>query len=119
MARRKYQHAIYAADFETTADEADCRVWAYAICDVYEPESVRYGTSMDEFIYELDRLAPCKMYFHNLAFDVVFIFDYILNAGMEWVDERTPGPGQFTTLISDSNEVYSLDLCLPGGVGNR
>ncbi len=115
MGRRKYQHAIYAADFETTADEGDCRVWAYAICDVYDPESVRYGTSMDEFIYDLDMLAPCKLYFHNLAFDVVFIFDYILNAGMEWVDERTPGPGQFTTLISDSNEVYSVELCLPGG----
>lgn len=116
MARRKYQHAIYAADFETTADAEDCRVWAYAICDVYEPDSVRYGTSMDEFIYDIDELAPCKLYFHNLAFDCVFIFDYILNAGMEWANERTPGPGQFTTLISDSNEVYSLELCLPGGL---
>lgn len=116
MARRKYQHAIYTADFETTADMEDCRVWAYAICDVYDPESVRYGTSMDEFIYDIDELAPCKLYFHNLAFDCVFIFDYILNAGMEWTDARTPGQGQFTTLISDMNQVYSLELCLPGGV---
>ena len=88
MARRKYQKAIYTADFETTADAEDCRVWAYAICDVYDPDSVRYGTSMDEFIYDIDELAPCKLYFHNLAFDCVFIFDYILNAGMEWTDAR-------------------------------
>lgn len=116
MGRKREAERIYTADFETTAEADDCRVWAYAICPLDDIEGVMYGTSIDEFIYDIDDLAPCKIYFHNLAFDIVFIFDYILHAGMEWTDERTPGPGQFTTLISDMNQVYSVCLCMPGGL---
>ena len=114
MARK--EERIFTADFETTADPDDCRVWAYAICPLDDIENVMYGTSIDEFIFDIDDLAPCKIYFHNLAFDVVFILDYILHAGMEWTDARTPGEHQFTTLISDMNQVYSVTLCMPGGL---
>lgn len=114
MARK--EERIFTADFETTADPDDCRVWAYAICPLDDIENVMYGTSIDEFIFDIDDLAPCKIYFHNLAFDVVFILDYILNAGMEWTDARVPGEHQFTTLISDMNQIYSVTLCMPGGL---
>ncbi len=116
MGRKREEERIFTADFETTADPDDCRVWAYAICPLDDIEAVMYGTSIDEFIFDIDDLAPCKIYFHNLAFDVVFILDYILNAGMEWTDARTPGEHQFTTLISDMNQVYAVTLCMPGGL---
>ena len=116
MGRNREEERIFTADFETTADPEDCRVWAYAICPLDDIEAVMDGTSIDEFIFDIDDLAPCKIYFHNLAFDVVFILDYILNAGMEWTDARVPGEHQFTTLISDMNQVYAVTLCMPGGL---
>jgi hypothetical protein len=29
---------LYTADFETTTDENDCRVWAYGVCEVVVPK---------------------------------------------------------------------------------
>lgn len=114
MGARKYEYE-YAADFETTADPEDCRVWAFAICDLSDRDSVIYGRTIDEFMATCQALAPCKLYFHNLAFDVCFIFDWLLHNGWEWVDARTPGEGQFTTLISDMNQVYMTEICLETG----
>ena len=29
----------FTADFETTTDEEDCRVWAYALCEIGKPDN--------------------------------------------------------------------------------
>ena len=39
----------WTADFETTTDENDCRVWAYSICNIEDPSIFYYGTSINEF----------------------------------------------------------------------
>lgn len=105
----------YAADFETTADADDCRVWGFAVCRLDDIEDIVYGSTIDEFMACAASLAPCKMYFHNLAFDVTFIFSWLLHHEWEWVDARHPEEDQFTALISDMNQVYSTEIMFSSG----
>lgn len=100
---------VYTADFETTTDIEDCRVWAFAICDVDNPDNVTYGNTIEGFFTLMQNLPNCKVYFHNLAFDVSFMFDYLLKNGYAWENDRFPRYDKgFTTVISDMNQVYSL-----------
>ena len=70
--------AIYAADFETTTNPDDCRVWAWCICDIYDIEStISYGETIETFIEYIGKLHG-KIYFHNLKFDGAFIVDLLL-----------------------------------------
>ena len=39
----------FVADFETTTQENDCRVWAYALCDIDNVENKIYGNDIGEF----------------------------------------------------------------------
>ena len=57
----------FTADFETNVDELDCRVWAYALCEIGDVNNFIYGNSIEDFI------KFCKnpkenhiLYFHNL-----------------------------------------------------
>ena len=101
----------YTADFETTTNLEDCRVWAFAVCDVDEPSSVWYGNGIEGFFELLKVLPNCKVYFHNLAFDVSFIFDYMLKNGYAWENDRFPRyDNGFTTVISDMNQIYSVRI---------
>lgn len=101
----------YTADFETTTDILDCRVWAYAICDCDDINNMFYGNSIEDFFDLLNALPDCKLYFHNLAFDVSFIFDFLLNNGWAWEDDRKPRYTHgFTTVISDMNQIYQVKL---------
>ena len=69
---------IYVADFETTTTEDDCRVWAYAVCDVRTLDVVKIGTSIDDFM-DWCQMQPDnpKVYFHNLKFDSQFIMHWM------------------------------------------
>lgn len=101
----------YTADFETTTDPNDCRVWAWAICEVNNPDNVMMGNSMDSFMYTLNSLANCWVYFHNLAFDGNFLLNYLMRNGWEWVAKPTKRDAMcFGTCISDNNQFYSIDL---------
>ena len=40
----------FTADFETTTDENDCRVWAYAISEIGNPDNFIYGNNLDDFM---------------------------------------------------------------------
>ena len=48
----------FTADFETTTDPNDCRVWAYALSEIGNPDNFIYGNSIDEFF------KFCKKLFH-------------------------------------------------------
>lgn len=107
---------LYTADFETTTVIEDCRVWAFAICDMDDIDNMIYGNSIEEFFQVCKSLPDCKMYFHNLAFDVSFIFDYMLRNGYVWEDDRIPRYTKgFTTVISELNQVYSVRVNLGNG----
>ena len=102
---------IFTADFETTTDPDDCRVWAYAVCDVRDTDFVVYGNSIEDFIEWCNAAANCQLYFHNLGFDGAFILDYLEKNGWEWVeDNKHVKDKSYTTLISDMNQVYQITL---------
>lgn len=101
----------YTADFETTTDLDDCRVWAYAVCDIDNIDNMLYGNSIESFFEMLSTMENCRIYFHNLAFDVSFILDYMLRNNWVWEDDRFPRNTKgFTTIISDMNQVYQVKL---------
>lgn len=100
----------FAADFETTTDENDCRVWAYAVCNVDDYTDFRYGNRIEEFFeFCSNPVTNYKIWFHNLKFDGVYIIDYLLNNGFRWIDDpKDKDYKTFTTLITDMGQFYSI-----------
>lgn len=102
----------FACDFETTTDLDDCRVWAYAICEVGDPDNFIYGNSLDDFMEWCQN--PKQNYlclFHNLKFDGEFILSWLLNNGYEYVaDKKNRHDHSFTTLITDMGQFYAIEV---------
>lgn len=102
------------ADFETTTDPDDCRVWAWGYVDINDAsyESVKIGLDIDSFMTAMQSLQNIT-YFHNLKFDGMFILDWLLNN--EYVHDKG-GPkdefpkGHFRSLISDTGMFYSITV---------
>ena len=102
----------YTADFETTTKEDDCRVWAYAISEIGNPDYFVYGNSLDDF---MDICADPKhnavYYFHNLKFDGEFIIYWLLKNGFTYIeDKKQRADNTFTTLITDMGQFYSIEV---------
>ena len=102
----------FTADFETTTDEKDCRVWAYALCEIGKPDNFFYGNNIDDFFKILQyKRENYVLYFHNLKFDGEYIFNYLLNNGYECIkDKKDRKTKTFTTLISDTGQFYSIEI---------
>lgn len=102
----------YVADFETTTREEDCRVWAYAICEVGNTDNVIIGTTIDEFMeWCRSQKSNPTIWFHNLKFDSQFIFDWLFRHNFRHVEERQDrATGTFTTLISDMGQYYEVEV---------
>lgn len=95
------------ADFETTTLEDDCRVWVWGLASLETPDKVEVGLTVQQFCWRIsNHNSIC--YFHNLKFDSAFILDFIMKHGYVYVDDRNPGKGQFTTLISDMGRFYTF-----------
>lgn len=101
----------YTADFETTTDENDCRVWAYGICEIGNPQNFIYGNNIGDFINFCKKSKNCILYFHNLGFDGEFIISYLLNNGYKFIkDNDDKERNTFKTLISDTGKFYSIEI---------
>lgn len=102
--------SCFAADFETTTDENDCRVWAYALCNIDDYTDFRYGNSIEEFFeFCSNPLHNYKLWFHNLKFDGIYILNYLFENGYTWIeDEKHKRDKTFTTLITDMGQFYSI-----------
>ena len=101
----------YAADFETTTDIKDCRVWAYSLCNVENPSDFKYGNSIDDFIDWCKGKENYTLYFHNLRFDAEFILSYLGTHGYSFIeDKKDRADFTYTTLIADTGEIYSLEI---------
>lgn len=100
---------VFVADFETTTDAEDCRVWAYGIAAIDKPDDVSMGTSLLEFLRLLIK-TNTTVYFHNLKFDGTFIINELLRQGYEWSPNRTLAPREFSTLYSDTGKLYSINV---------
>ena len=102
----------YMCDFETTTDPEDCRVWAWGVCDIDNPENFEYGNSIKEFLKWLRKHTGVKLYFHNLKFDGEFIIHNLFKEGFHHNPDKTKlEPNQFSTLISDKGNFYTMDIC--------
>lgn len=102
----------FTADFETTTDENDCRVWAYAISEIGNPDNFIYGNNLDDFMeFCANPKENYKIYFHNLKFDGSFILSWLEEHGFEFVeDKKNRDSGTYTSLITDLNVFYSIEV---------
>lgn len=102
----------YTADFETaTWYEDRTYVWAWAVCEIGNPEHLIYGNTIDTFLEFCEKEKNATLYFHNLKFDSEFIISRLLTLGFkhvqtkEEIDDKT-----FTSIISDLGMFYELKI---------
>lgn len=115
-ARSKRSHKkvpSYCADFETTTDENDCRVWSWGIIRVGKLIDYVDGITLDGFMAHIAQRSA-HIYFHNLAFDGAFILDWLLKHDYIW-NKDSPGVKQFSTLISRMGKFYSITVVFDTG----
>jgi hypothetical protein len=99
------------ADFETTTDENDCRVWAYGVCEIGNPDYFVYGNNIDDFLKYCQASNNATFYFHNLKFDGEFIMVRLFELGFKHVTDRKELESKtFTTLISNKGQFYSIKI---------
>ena len=95
------------ADFETTTDPKDCRVWAGCAVDIDNLNVVFLGTTLDGFMEFLsNKNTVC--YFHNLKFDGEFILHWLFTHGYRYSDSKKDKT--FQTLITDDGLFYSITV---------
>jgi hypothetical protein len=101
----------YTADFETTTDPDDCRVWAWGLCRIDTPDLFISGNNIDDFMAEMSDTSH-QVYFHNLKFDGEFILSWLFRNGFEYTEKRDDlFTGSFCTMISDTGQWYSITIC--------
>ena len=96
-----------SADFETTVDPEDVRVWASCAVDIETLETVHLSNSIASFFEWLSD-KNSVVYFHNLKFDGEFILSYLLQNGFKYSDEKKDKT--FSTLITDGGVFYSITV---------
>ena len=104
---------MYVADFETTTDAADCRVWAWGLFEIGSFNTFEYGNNIETFIDRMKELSKHNetVYFHNLKFDGEFILYHLLKNGWSHVtDKAERGNNTIMTLISDKGAFYSIEI---------
>ena len=74
---------MYVADFETTTNIEDCRVWAWGLCEIGNISNFIYGNNISSFFEKMKELSKQQetIYFHNLKFDGEFIIYHLLKNG--------------------------------------
>ena len=102
----------WSADFETTTDKDDCRVWAYALSNVNNPHDFKYGNSLTGLMEFCETAEEnYTLYFFNLKFDGSFILAWLLQNGYERVNSAKERKDKtFTTLITDRGAFYAIEI---------
>lgn len=101
----------FTADFETTTDLDDCRVWAWAACEIGNFDNFKYGNSIEDFLHFCSGRENFVLYFHNLKFDASFIIWYLLENGYEYIkDIKDRHDKSFTCLINEMGAFYSMEI---------
>ena len=103
--------AMFVADFETTTDKNDCRVWAFAICEVGNIDNIIIGNNIDDFMNFCKKRGNHKIFFHNLKFDVQFIISWLFKNGYRHTTEQADRKTKtFNTLINQKGLYYQLEV---------
>lgn len=103
----KSKRPVLVADFETTVDPSDVRVWAVCAVNVDSLLVDFLGNSIESF-FEYLQDKNTVVYFHNLKFDGEFILHYLLTHGFKYSEE--PVNHSFSTLITDDGIFYSITV---------
>lgn len=103
---------LYTGDFETTTGELDCRIWAWGLCEIDNPEVFIYGNCFDSL---WERIMSDNdnyiIYFHNLKFDGEFWFYYLLKHDFTCVKEKKDIKEKtFRCLISDVGLFFTIEI---------
>lgn len=99
--------------------DGESRAWAWGLADIWNAESVwdvDMGTTMDEFISAMWDIGNSTVYFHNLRFDGNFIIDALFRLGYQHSTDRYLRKYEFSTLISDKKQFYSITVKWASGV---
>lgn len=101
----------WQADFETTTDPADCRVWAWFLTNIDEDcPDVEHGIAIESFIERMARM-NAQVYFHNLNFDGRFLVDWLMRNGYKhYVGDGRMMKGEYQTLISNEGKWYTVTV---------
>lgn len=95
------------ADFETTTDPNDVRVWAGCGVDIETFETVTLTNNIGDFFdYLKDKNSV--VYWHNLKFDGEFVISYLLLNGYQL--SKKPEEKTFDCLITDDGIFYSITV---------
>ena len=103
----------YTADFETTTNEEDCRVWAWGVSEIDNTENTITGTTLDEFMEWCEKHPDGnpKIYFHNLKFDIQFVLYWLLKHDFKHIIKTSERATKtFQTLISDKGLYYCIEV---------
>ena len=103
------KRTIFAADFETTTKEEDCRVYSAGCMEVGNEHSFWYTNNIDDFVRYLS-VTDTLVYFHNLKFDGEFLINWLFEQGFRHTQEKNPSPYTFTTLIDDMGNFYTMEI---------
>lgn len=98
----------YTADFETTTNPKDVRVWAWGVCDIDNFDDFQYDNNIDSFMEWCKKHNGSNVYFHNLRFDGCFIISWLLEQGYIYSDEKKSKT--FNSIISVDGEFYKIEV---------
>ena len=99
----------YTADFETTTDKNDLRVWAWGVCNINDFTDFQYDNNIESFIEWLKNHRGCNIYFHNLKFDGEFIISWLLKNGYKYNKDLVSRT--FNCVIAGTGQFYKIDIC--------
>ena len=101
----------FVADFETTTFENDCRVWAFALCDIENTENKIFGNSLDDFMKFCMAKENYNILFHRLEFDGQFIIAWLFKNGYVHTNEQNQRKAKtFNTLINNKGVYYQIEV---------
>ena len=99
----------YTADFETTTNKDDLRVWAWGVCNINNFDDFQYDNNIESFIEWLYNHDKCNIYFHNLKFDGEFIISWLLKNGYKYNDNLVSKT--FNCVIAGTGQFYKMNIC--------
>lgn len=102
----------FIGDFESTTDINDCRVWAFALCDLKNTDNIYCGTNIDDFMeFCSNKRENYTILFHNLKFDSQFIISWLFKNGFKHTTDKVERREKtFNTLISDRGLYYQIEV---------
>ncbi len=101
----------YVADFETTTDENDCRIWAYALCDVDDVNIKMFGNNIDDFMQFCRQKENYKILLHEMEFYGQFVIAWLLKNGYRHTTEQSDRKTKtFNTLINNKGIYYQIEV---------